>query len=292
MFRNRLSFALAVVLALVVGLAGFEASLGAQDDPVVAKIIQLGRTDNQVMTWNDYASNRFGGRETGSNAYNDATQWAAWQFKQWGFDVALEEAAWEIFRRFPEIPAEEIRGFYAELETTEFLATRPVYPEAVAGVRTLAAAGHRLFVVTGRLSQHRDHTRRMLEGAGLLGLFEDLVHRDGESLAGYKPRVLRELGLQLVQQAVEETPQQHARAAAAQLQPDACADDVSTHQRRQKQISKESREVAPRRLQPVQLRARQVHHQPPLEHRNHVRAHVANEHQQPFRRRHLTHPLP
>jgi len=117
--------------------------------------------------------------------------------RRFGREVKIEEAAWEIFRRFPEIPAEEIRGFYAELEQTDFLGRRPVYQEAVIGVRTLAAAGHRLFVVTGRLAQHQDHTRRMLEGAGLLGLFEDLVHRDGESLAGYKPRVLRELGLQL-----------------------------------------------------------------------------------------------
>jgi uncharacterized HAD superfamily protein len=112
-------------------------------------------------------------------------------------EVGIEEAAWEIFRRFPEIPAEQIGEFYAELERTEFLATRPVYPAAVAGLRRLAAAGHRLFVVTGRLTQHRDQTRRMLEGAGLLDVFEEVVHRDGESLAGYKPRVLRELRLQL-----------------------------------------------------------------------------------------------
>ena len=117
--------------------------------------------------------------------------------RRFGREVKIQEAAWEIFRRFPEIPAEQVGAFYAELERIDFLGTRPVYPEAIAGVRALAAAGHRLYVVTGRLAQHQNHTRRMLEGAGLLGLFEDLVHRDGESLAGYKPRVLRELGLQL-----------------------------------------------------------------------------------------------
>jgi carboxypeptidase Q len=61
-------------------------------DPTVQKIIDLGRNDNRVMTWNDYASNRFGGRETGSNAYNDATEWAAWQLRQWGLQVELDEA--------------------------------------------------------------------------------------------------------------------------------------------------------------------------------------------------------
>jgi hypothetical protein len=93
MVRNRSAsscviYAVIVLVALVVGSQVF---VHAQDDPVVAKIIQLGTTDNQVMTWNDYASNRFGGRETGTNAYNDATQWAVWQFKQFGIDAEIEE---------------------------------------------------------------------------------------------------------------------------------------------------------------------------------------------------------
>jgi carboxypeptidase Q len=61
-------------------------------DPVVAKIIELGTNDNRVMLWNDFASNRFGGRETGTNAYTDATAWAVWQFKQWGLEAELDEA--------------------------------------------------------------------------------------------------------------------------------------------------------------------------------------------------------
>lgn len=93
MLRNRLSSWVMAGLVAMAALVGFEAYVGAQqDDPVVAKIIQLGKSDNQVMTWSDYASNRFGGRETGTNAYNDATQWAVWQFKQWGIDAELDEA--------------------------------------------------------------------------------------------------------------------------------------------------------------------------------------------------------
>jgi carboxypeptidase Q len=88
---RRLSVFLSVlVLALVVCGIGLRGQ--GQADPVVQKIIQIGTTDNQVMTWNDYASNRFGGRETGTNAYTDATQWAVWQFKQWGIDAELDEA--------------------------------------------------------------------------------------------------------------------------------------------------------------------------------------------------------
>ena len=63
-----------------------------QDDPFLKKIIELGKTDNQVMTWLDYASNRFGGRYTGSDAYKNAAAWALWQFKQWGCEAELDEA--------------------------------------------------------------------------------------------------------------------------------------------------------------------------------------------------------
>jgi hypothetical protein len=90
MFMKRLSLLVAIILLALVAYAGGVQGQG-QDDPVVQKIIQLGTTDNQVMTWNDYASNRFGGRETGTNAYTDATQWAVWQFKQFGIDAELDE---------------------------------------------------------------------------------------------------------------------------------------------------------------------------------------------------------
>ena len=87
---KRLSLLAAIILLAVVAYSGGVRGQG-QDDPVVQKIIQLGTTDNRVMTWNDYASNRFGGRETGTNAYTDATQWAVWQFKQFGIDAELDE---------------------------------------------------------------------------------------------------------------------------------------------------------------------------------------------------------
>jgi len=118
--------------------------------------------------------------------------------QRFGHEVKIEEAAWEIFRRYPEISATQMWGFFSELEASDFLGTRPLYPEAVEAVRTLSASGHRLFVVTGRLSQHREHTRRLLERAGLLGVFEELVHRDGEPAPEYKTRMVRELRLDLL----------------------------------------------------------------------------------------------
>ena len=89
---KRLSSHIAIaLLALVACLGGVRTLAQGSDDPVVQKIIQLGTTDNQVMKWNDYASNRFGGRETGTDAYTNATQWAVWQFKQFGVDAELDE---------------------------------------------------------------------------------------------------------------------------------------------------------------------------------------------------------
>jgi carboxypeptidase Q len=83
----------ALGIALLSAAVGFQAYTQAQtaEDPVVRKIIELGTKDNRVMTWNDYASNRFGGRETGTNSYNDATAWAVWQFRQFGLQAELEE---------------------------------------------------------------------------------------------------------------------------------------------------------------------------------------------------------
>jgi carboxypeptidase Q len=86
-----------VALAVFVALAAAMAAAPQKPakpalDPVVQKIIELGTADNRVMTWNDYASNRFGGRETGTNAYTDTVEWAAWQFRQFGLDVELDEA--------------------------------------------------------------------------------------------------------------------------------------------------------------------------------------------------------
>lgn len=118
--------------------------------------------------------------------------------RRFGHEVRIEEAVWEIFRRYPEIPETQMWGFFDELEASNFLSTRPVYPEAVRAVRGLAADGHRLFVVTGRLTQHREHTRRLLECAGLLEVFEELVHRGEEASADYKPRIVREMKLDLL----------------------------------------------------------------------------------------------
>ena len=65
--------------------------LSAQDK-VVQKIIEIGTTDNHSMEHLDVLSNRFGGRLVGSDAYENAAEWALYKFKQWGMEAYLDEA--------------------------------------------------------------------------------------------------------------------------------------------------------------------------------------------------------
>lgn len=64
----------------------------AQQNKVVDRIIELGKTDNRTMHHLDVVSNRFGGRLVGSNAYENAAEWCASQFRSWGMEVIMDEA--------------------------------------------------------------------------------------------------------------------------------------------------------------------------------------------------------
>jgi len=76
------SFAVSLFLSL---------NIIAQTDPVVEKIIEIGTTDNQTMDHLDVLSNRFGGRPIGSDAYENAANWAASKFEEWGMEVIMDE---------------------------------------------------------------------------------------------------------------------------------------------------------------------------------------------------------
>ena len=88
---------LLVLVALAVLLftqpfASIQASPQAQDDPVLAKVVDIGKNDNQTTRWLDVLSNRFGPRISGTDAYNNAAQWAVQQFRSWGLQAELQEA--------------------------------------------------------------------------------------------------------------------------------------------------------------------------------------------------------
>lgn len=56
------------------------------------KIAKMAIDDNRVMDHLYILTNRFGGRPAGSNAYDNARDWAAGLLKSWGYDVTLEQA--------------------------------------------------------------------------------------------------------------------------------------------------------------------------------------------------------
>ena len=58
----------------------------------LSKINNADRTDNRAMDHLDVLSNRFGGRLIGSDAYDNAAQWCAHMFGQWGLEVWMQEA--------------------------------------------------------------------------------------------------------------------------------------------------------------------------------------------------------
>ncbi len=65
-------------LFLLAGLLILSSGLGfSQDKKVVQKIIEIGTTDNQAMDHLDVLTNRIGGRLIGSDAYDNACDWAA-----------------------------------------------------------------------------------------------------------------------------------------------------------------------------------------------------------------------
>lgn len=79
------------LLAFAMGMMVAAGSVQAQKK-VIEKIIELGRTDNQTMNHLDVLTNRFGGRVLGSDAYDNAAEWCAAQFKKWGMEAEMDEA--------------------------------------------------------------------------------------------------------------------------------------------------------------------------------------------------------
>ena len=65
----------------------------AQKNAVTDRIIELGMTDNRTMDHLDVLSNRIGGRLVGSNAYDNAVQWCATKFEEWGLEVWIQGLA-------------------------------------------------------------------------------------------------------------------------------------------------------------------------------------------------------
>lgn len=63
-----------------------EREVSVQDEATIRKIIEVGRSNNQVMEHLDILSNRIGARLTGSVALQEAGRWAVDRFKSFGIE--------------------------------------------------------------------------------------------------------------------------------------------------------------------------------------------------------------
>lgn len=82
---KRIIISISVLFFLFINVSTF-----SQSKKVIDRIIEIGTTDNQTMNHLDIFTNRFGGRLIGSDAYENAAEWAASKFKEWGLEVEMD----------------------------------------------------------------------------------------------------------------------------------------------------------------------------------------------------------
>jgi len=133
-------------------------NVNAQTDPVMEKIVKIGKADNQTMDHLDILCNRFGGRLIGSDAYENAAIWAASKFEEWGMEVVMDEVG--------ELPVGFNRGpwfgrLIAENGKTLHFAT-PSYTSGTKGVQR----GHVL--IEPRTEAEFNRMKGTLKGAWVL----------------------------------------------------------------------------------------------------------------------------
>lgn len=146
------------LLTVVLGLSLLSFPSDAQDKAVVQKIIEIGKTDNKTMQHLDVLSNRFGGRLIGSDAYDNAAQWAAHKFKEWGMQVEMDEVG--------ELPVGFNRGpWFGRMLGEEGMHLHFVTPSYTSGTKGVQR-GHVL--VEPRTTAEFERMKGALKGAWVL----------------------------------------------------------------------------------------------------------------------------
>jgi len=130
----------------------------SQTDPVVDKIIEIGTTDNQTMDHLDILCNRFGGRPIGSDAYENAANWAASKFEEWGMEVIMDEVG--------ELPVGFNRGpWFGRMLSDEGMILHFATPSYTAGTKGVQR-GHVL--IEPKSQSEFDRMKGALKGAWVL----------------------------------------------------------------------------------------------------------------------------
>jgi carboxypeptidase Q len=136
----------------------FSSGVSAQQDPVVQKIIEIGKTDNQTMHYQDILCNRIGGRITGSDAYTTACNWAMSELKSWGLNVRLDEVG--------EVPVGFNRGpWFGKMIKPEMKNLEFVTPSYTAGTKGVER-GH--VVIMPKTDAQFDSMKSKFRGAWVL----------------------------------------------------------------------------------------------------------------------------
>jgi hypothetical protein len=146
------------LIAALFAFALFAQTALGQADPVIDQIIQLGKTDNQTMDHLDILSNRFGGRLIGSDAYENAAEWAAYEFHKWGMKVEMDETG--------ELPIGFNRGpWFGKMLDTDGMHLHFTTPSYTAGTKG-KQRGH--VVMEPKTQREFDRMKGKLNGAWVL----------------------------------------------------------------------------------------------------------------------------
>jgi len=139
-------------------LTAFTLSSYAQHDKVVREIIEIGKHDNRTMEYLDILCNRFGGRPIGSDAYENASEWVAYKFREWGLEVLMDDVG--------ELPVGFNRGPWfgrmLAVEGMDLHFATPSYTAGTKGVQT----GHVL--IEPKTQAEFDRMKGKLKGAWVL----------------------------------------------------------------------------------------------------------------------------
>jgi hypothetical protein len=146
------------ILILLACISSISFSLFSQEISTIQKIIEIGKTDNQTMNHLDVLCNRFGGRLIGSDAYENAANWAAYKFKEWGMEVEMDEVG--------ELPVGFNRGpWFGKLLSENGMNLHFATPSYTSGTKGVQR-GHVL--IEPKTQAQFDRMKKQLNGAWVL----------------------------------------------------------------------------------------------------------------------------
>ncbi|MFH0759905.1 MAG: M28 family peptidase [Bacteroidota bacterium] len=200
-----------VLLATVALFLAFSAPLAnAQEKKVIDEIIRIGQTDNQAMHHLDVLCNRFGGRILGSDAYDNAAEWCASEFKKWGMQVEMDYAG--------TLPVGFNRGpWFGRLLSDNGMTLHFATPSYTAGTKGVQR-GH--VVPEPKTQREFDNIKGKLKGAWVLISGQNSGRPvDYSAAAEHRRDSLITANLEIDRQNMQIMRENRDRSAAEQQQP-------------------------------------------------------------------------